>query len=140
MSKDRHSVKPSEELDVLLVVVWLKRRPLVDQRDCKVFGQVAGVTWNQACPDKHEDAVHCLEVIKSHKFPPDTEKFLHHSQLLLKLQDYGLQFFLLLEAATLQLLQSSLQPLVLCFSVLQLGLAQAHKLLQVTLTTHIHTE
>lgn len=29
----RHSVEPAEQLDVNLVVVWLERRPLVDQRD-----------------------------------------------------------------------------------------------------------
>lgn len=30
---DRHSVKPAEQLDILLVVVWLERRPLVDEGD-----------------------------------------------------------------------------------------------------------
>lgn len=50
--------KPAEQFDVVLAVVWLERRPLVDQRDWEVFGQVVGVTWNQACPDKHEDTIH----------------------------------------------------------------------------------
>lgn len=58
---------------------------------------------------------------------------LHPLQLLLEFQDYGLQLPFFFQAAALQLLQSGLQLLVLCLSILQLGLAQTHQLLQVTL-------
>lgn len=52
LNTQRHAVEPSEELDILLVVVSLHRGPLVDQWDRQILGQVVGIARNQACPDR----------------------------------------------------------------------------------------
>lgn len=72
LNTERHVVKPSVELGILLVVVSLQSRPLVDQWDRQILGQVVGVTRNQACPDR---CIKCDILKQSKKSTADNSEF-----------------------------------------------------------------